>query len=68
MLEGEVLVGEGLGAVDAGRARAVAVEEVASLEHEGGDLESVSRVDEEGWKGYGGEVGKESGMGDKGKR
>lgn len=34
MLEGEVLVGKGFGAVDAGGARAVTVEEVAGLEHE----------------------------------
>lgn len=39
MLHAEVFVGEGLGAVDAGRAGAVAVEEVAALAHEVGDLE-----------------------------
>ena len=38
MLQGEVLVGERLGAVDARRAGAVAVEEVAALAHEAGDL------------------------------
>jgi len=38
VLEGEVLVCEGLGAVDAGAARAVAVEEVATLAHEVFDL------------------------------
>ncbi len=38
MLDGKVLVGEGLGAVDAGGAGAVAVEEVAALAHEVFDL------------------------------
>lgn len=38
VLDGEVLVGEGLGAVDAGGAGAVAVEEVAALAHEVFDL------------------------------
>lgn len=38
VLQREVFVGEALGAVDAGRARAVTVEEVASLAHELGDL------------------------------
>lgn len=38
VLEVEVLVGERLGAVDAGRAGAVSVEEVAALAHEAGDL------------------------------
>lgn len=42
MLQGEVLVGKGLGAVDTGAARAVAVEEVAALAHEVGDLPPVS--------------------------
>jgi len=36
--EGEVLVGEGAGAVDAGAAGAVAVQEVAALDHEVFDL------------------------------
>jgi hypothetical protein len=36
--EGEVLIGEGLGAVDAGGARAVAVEKVPALDHEIFDL------------------------------
>ncbi len=39
MAQDEVLIREGLGAVDTGRARAVAVEEVAALTHEAGDLE-----------------------------
>jgi hypothetical protein len=34
MLQGEVLIGEGLGPVDAGRACAVAIKEVAALTHE----------------------------------
>jgi hypothetical protein len=38
MLQIEILVGEGLGAVYAGRAGAIAVEEVATLAHEVGDL------------------------------
>jgi hypothetical protein len=38
VLQREVLVGEGLGAVDAGRAGAVAIEEVAALAHEVADL------------------------------
>ena len=39
MFECEVFVGEGFGAVDAGAAGAIAVEEVAALDHEVGDLE-----------------------------
>lgn len=35
----EVLVGEGFGAVDAGAAGAVAVEEIAALDHEVFDLQ-----------------------------
>ena len=38
VLQGEILVGKGLGAVDAGRACAVAVEKIAALAHEAGDL------------------------------
>lgn len=38
VLQLEVLVGELLGAVDAGRTGAVAVEEVAALAHEAGNL------------------------------
>ena len=38
VLQREVLIGEGLGAVDAGRAGAVAVEEVAALAHEVANL------------------------------
>ena len=38
VLELEVLVREGLGAVDGGAARAVAVEEITALDHEVGDL------------------------------
>ena len=40
MLQLEVLVFKLLGAVDAGRPSAVAVEEVAALAHELGDLEA----------------------------
>jgi hypothetical protein len=50
VLEDEVLVGEALGAVDAGGARAVAVEEVAALAHEVADLGASSvRVREVAW-------------------
>ena len=46
VLQREVLVGEGLGAVDGGAAGAVAVEEVAALDHEVGDLRvGSSRLD-----------------------
>ncbi len=38
MAAGEVFVGEGAGAVDAGAAGAVAVQEVAALDHEVFDL------------------------------
>ncbi len=38
MLEGEILVREGFGAVDGCAAGAVAVEEVAALDHEAFDL------------------------------
>lgn len=38
VFQGEGLVGEGFGAVDAGAAGAVAVEEVATLDHEVFDL------------------------------
>ena len=38
MLEGEVLIGECLGAVNARTARAVALEEIATLAHEAGYL------------------------------
>lgn len=43
MLEVEVLVREELGAIDACRARAVAVEEIAALDHELSDLIRLSR-------------------------
>lgn len=43
MLEGEVLVREGFGAVDGCAAGAVAVEEVAALDHETFDLWYVRR-------------------------
>ena len=42
VLEEEVLVCEGLGAVDGGAAGAVAVEEVAALDHEVVDLGGIS--------------------------
>lgn len=38
MFDGEVLVGEGFGAVDAGAACSVAVDDVAALDHEVFDL------------------------------
>ena len=47
VLEGEVLVGKGLGAVDGGAASAVAVEEVATLDHEIADLKGVSKRTDE---------------------
>lgn len=44
MLEGEIFVGEGFGAVDGGAAGAVAVEEVAALDHEAFDLSFMFQV------------------------
>lgn len=40
MFEGEVLVGEGFGAVDGGAACSVAVEEITALAHEVFDLDA----------------------------
>jgi len=48
VLDGEVLVRERLGAVDAGRACAVAVQEVATLDHEVFDLKLVNLIWEDG--------------------
>ncbi len=46
MAQVEVFVRKGLAPVDAGRARAVSVEEVAALAHETGDLEVWCDVNE----------------------
>ena len=42
MLQLEILVRESLGAVNAGTARAVAVEEISTLDHEFSNLPSIS--------------------------
>jgi hypothetical protein len=52
MFDSEVFVCEGFGAVYAGATCAVAVQEVATLDHEARYLWDGELVDEDRWKGH----------------